>query len=74
MDITLWSTSIRVMRCNGHHVAYVSWWDAHRNEILTNMHCVSIEKKYMIWYISITRYVITLDPEHGSLPKYTQYK
>uniref|UniRef100_U5GQZ9 Uncharacterized protein n=1 Tax=Populus trichocarpa TaxID=3694 RepID=U5GQZ9_POPTR len=38
-------------------------WDAQRNEIFIEMHHVITDKEYMIWYICITRWIITLDPE-----------
>ena len=46
-----------------HHGAYVPQWDVRRNGIFTKMQLVITDKKYLIWYMNITRRVITLNPE-----------
>jgi hypothetical protein len=38
------------------------------------MYHVITDEKYMIWYTSITRRVITLDPEQVPPPRYMQYE
>ena len=52
------------------HESYIPWRDTQRNEIFIEMHYVITEKKYMIWYMSITCQGITLNPEQGPLPTY----
>lgn len=57
-----------------HHEAYVSQQDAQRNEIFTDMHLIIINEKYLMWYMSITYRVITLNPDQVPSPEYMQYK
>jgi hypothetical protein len=38
------------------------------------MHHVITDKEYMIWYICITRWIITLDPEQVPPLGYIQYR
>jgi hypothetical protein len=45
------------------HSTYVLQWDARRNETFTEMHSMITDEEYMIWYMSIIRRIITLDPE-----------
>ena len=58
----------------GCYNAYVSQWDAQRNDIFTDMHHVIIDEEYMIWYMSITQQIITLNPEQVPPLGYMQYE
>jgi hypothetical protein len=44
------------------------------NEIFTEMHRVTTDEEYMIWYMSITRYVIASNLEQVSPLRYMQCK
>jgi hypothetical protein len=46
------------------------YWDAWKNEIFTEMYHVITDKEYLIWYMSITRKIITPDPKHVPLLGY----
>jgi hypothetical protein len=54
----------------GRHRAYISQWEAWKNDIFTEMHHVITNEMYMVLYMSITRQIITPDPEQHPPPGY----
>jgi hypothetical protein len=57
-----------------YHKAYVSYWDAQRNEISIEMHHVITIEKYLIWYMSIIFWAITANLKQVPPPGYMQYE
>ena len=46
-----------------HHLQHISIWDAQRNFMSREVRLVISKEKYMGWYLSVTRRIITPNPE-----------